>query len=81
MPNDDNQLERERGLVGQPVIRTGVPPRTELRGVRGSVLAARSGLPLGGVHINRIASDAAARHQGSGDTVIGEATTKPTAAS
>jgi hypothetical protein len=73
MPNDDNQLKRERALVGYPMISADVPPRTEQRGVRGSVLAASSGLPLGGVHINWIASDAAPRHQGSGDAVIGEA--------
>ena len=55
--------------------------RVEQGGVRGSVLASESGLPLGGVHINWIASDVASRHLGNVGVVIGEATSKPMAAS
>ena len=72
---DDSQQEHDRGLAGQPVIATG-GPRTEHQGVRGSVLAAGSGLPLAGVHINWIASDAAEGRQSGGATVIGEATSE-----
>jgi len=50
--------------------------RVEQGGVRGSVLAAGSGLPLGGVHINWIVSDGAPRHLGNVGVVIGEATSE-----
>ena len=47
-----------------------------INNVRGIVVAASSGLPLAGVHITWIASDAAARRQKTRDAVLGEATSE-----
>ena len=73
------RTSNEGGLVPDLLLASSSLSPTALQGVRGSVVAAKSGLPLAGVEINWITSDQSQHHRGSTDVVIGAAKiAKPT---
>jgi Tc toxin complex TcA C-terminal TcB-binding domain len=67
------RTSNEGGLVPDLLLASSSLSPTALQGVRGSVVAAKSGLPLAGVEINWITSDQSQHHRGSTDVVIGAA--------